>query len=156
MRYRHMVCAIAALMMVNGVAAGARPDDGGVQNVDHDLNGYWQQADGDILHFTQEGTSLISRYRERSANNEAGEIDFTATMHGTLVYGAHRAPFSRTMQEKCALQIWVGMGLTLSEAGTELRGFRGDRVVDPKTCSVTDSAPVAVVYTRMADSPDAP
>ncbi|NRD90785.1 hypothetical protein C8024_17085 [Sphingopyxis sp. BSNA05] len=152
MRHRQAIYAFAALAMVNGIAADARSSADERQIAQLDLSGSWQQADGDVLHFTQDGTSLTSRYLERSANNDADDIDFTATIHGNLVYGAHRAPFSRAMQKKCALQIWVGMGLTLNEGGTELRGFRGDRIVDPESCNVTDSAPVAVVYTRIADS----
>ncbi len=152
MIYRQAIYALAALMMVNGAVADARPDADQAQNVDHDLTGYWRQADGNIFHFTQDGTSLTSRYRTKSQNNDENDIDFTATIHGNLIYGAHRGPFPRAMQEKCALQIWVGMGLTLSDDGLELRGFRGDRIVDPKTCSVSDSAPVAVVYTRVAGS----
>jgi hypothetical protein len=133
MIYRKAIYALAALMMVNGAVADARPDADQAQNVDHDLTGYWRQADGNIFHFTQDGTSLTSRYWTKSQNIDENDIDFTATIHGNL-------------------QIWVGMGLTLSDDGLELRGFRGDRIVDPKTCSVTDSAPVAVVYTRVADS----
>ncbi|MEH6662444.1 MAG: hypothetical protein V7679_12415 [Parasphingorhabdus sp.] len=152
MIYRQAIYALAALMMVDGAAADARPDAEQAEKTDHDLTGYWQQADGNIFRFTQEGTSLISRYRERSENNDENDIDFTATIHGNLVYGAHRGPFPRAMQKKCALQIWVGMGLTLSDDGLELKGFRGDRIVDPKSCGVIDSAPVAVVYTKVADS----
>lgn len=152
MIYRQAIYAFAALMMVNGTVADARPDAEQVQNTEQDLTGYWRQADGSIFHFTQEGTSLISRYRVESENNDENDIDFTATVHGNLIYGAHRGPFSRAMQKKCTFQIWVGMGLTLNDGGTELRGFRGDRIVDPKTCSVTDSDPVTVVYTRVADS----
>lgn len=152
MRYRQAICAFAALTMVNSIAADARSGGDQRQKAQLDLSGSWKQANGDLLHFTQDGSSLISRYRERSANNDAEDIDFTATMHGNLVYGAHRAPLPRATQKKCALQIWVGMGLTLNEGGTELRGFRGDRIVDPESCSVMDSAPVAVVYTRITDS----
>jgi len=155
MQYRPTIYAFAALAMGYGVPADARSDADNVQHAKHDLTGYWQQADGEILYFTQDGTSLISRHSDESASHDHGEIDFTATIHGTLVYGAHRAPASRAMQDKCARQIWVGMGLTLSEGGTELRGFRGDRKVDPGTCSITDSAPVAVVYTRISGR-DAP
>lgn len=151
MIYRHAARAFAALMMVNA-AADARSDTNESQNAEHDLTGYWRHADGSLFHFTQAGTSLTSRYSMRSVNNDENDIDFTATVHGDLIYGAHRGPFSRAMQKKCALQIWVGMGLTLSDDGIALRGFRGDRIVDPKTCSVIDSDPVAVVYTRVADS----
>jgi hypothetical protein len=56
------------------------------------------------------------------------------------------------MQKKCSLQIWVGMGLTLSDDGTILEGFRGDRIVDPKNCSAKNSDPVKLVYKRIADS----
>lgn len=152
MRYRHAAYAFAALMMVNGVAADARPDADESQKGESDLTGYWQQADGQILYFTQEGSSLTSRYEKASASNDENDIDFTATVHGNLIYGAHRGPFSQVMQKKCALQIWVGMGLTLSDDGTELTGFRGDRIVDLKTCSAKNSDPVEVVYTRIADS----
>jgi len=151
MRYRQAIYAFAALTMGHGVGVNAQPDVDEGQNDAHDLTGHWRQADGDILHFTQDGSSLISRYRDPSAYNAEGEIDFTATIHGNLIYGARRAPFSRAMQKKCALQIWVGMGLTLSDGGAELRGFRGDRTIDSKSCRVTDSTPVTVVYTRIAD-----
>lgn len=152
MRDRLAAYALSALMMVNGVAADARSGADETQKTESDLTGYWQQADGDILYFTQDGSSLTSRYKKRSANNDENDIDFTATVHGNLIYGAHRGPFSRAMQKKCSLQIWVGMGLTLSDDGTELTGFRGDRIVDLKTCSAKNSDPVGLVYTRMADS----
>jgi|GEM_PF-847209 len=164
MIYRHVAFVFSALMLAQGTFASAQARTDGVtgQNLaepvaqaENDLTGYWQQGNGEIVYFTQDGTSLTSRYRKRSASNDENDIDFTATVHGNLVYGAHRGPFSRAMQKKCALQIWVGMGLTLNEDGTELAGFRGDRVVDRKSCSTKNSDPVRLVYTRVADG-DAP
>ena len=152
MIYRQAAYIFSALMLVSGVASEARPDAEGSQKADSDLAGYWQQGNGEIVRFTREGSSLTSRYQKRSASNDENDIDFTATVHGNLIYGAHRGPFSRAMQKKCAVQIWVGMGLTLSEDGTELTGFRGDRIVDPKTCSAKNSDPVKLVYTRVTDS----
>ncbi len=151
MIYRPAAYAFSALMMVCSVAADARPAAHAPESSEIDLSGYWQQGDGQVVHFTQDGSSLTSRYRERSANNDEGDIDFTATVHGNLIYGAHRGPFSRTMQRTCALQIWVGMGLTLSGDGTQLTGFRGDRIVDLKTCSAENSDTVKLVYKRLAD-----
>ncbi|MEJ6595924.1 hypothetical protein [Parasphingorhabdus sp.] len=152
MIYRPAAYAFSALMMVSGVAADARPDANESQTAESDLTGYWKQRDGKIVHFTQDGSSLTSRYSKRSAGNDENDVDFTATVHGNLIYGAHRGPFSRTMQKKCSLQIWVGMGLTLSDDGTILEGFRGDRIVDPKTCSAKNSDPVKIVYKRIADA----
>jgi hypothetical protein len=152
MIYRTAAYVFSALMMVGGVAADARPDANESQAAETDLTGYWQQGDGEIVHFTQDGSGLTSRYSKRSAGNDENEIDFTATVHGNLIYGAHRGPFSRPMQKKCSLQIWVGMGLTLSDDGTILEGFRGDRIVDPKNCSAKNSDPVKLVYKRIADS----
>ncbi len=149
MRYRLGAYAFSALLMVSGVATQALAD--GTEQAENDLTGYWQQGDGQIFYFTQEGSRLTSRHPKRSARNEENDIDFTATVHGNLIYGAHRGPFSRAMQKKCSLQIWVGMGLTLNDDRTELTGFRGDRIVDSKTCSAKDSDPVKLVYTRMAD-----
>ena len=152
MIYRQAAYIFSALMLVSGVASEARPDADGSQKSDSDLAGSWQQGNGELVRFTREGSSLTSRYQKRSASNDENDIDFTATVHGNLIYGAHRGPFSRAMQKKCAMQIWVGMGLTLSEDGTELTGFRGDRIVDPKTCSAKNSDPVKLVYTRVTDS----
>ena len=152
MIYRQAAYIFSALMLVSGVASEARPDAHGSQKSESDLAGYWKQGNGEIVRFTREGSSLTSRYQKRSASNDENDIDFTATVHGNLIYGAHRGPFSRAMQKKCAMQIWVGMGLTLSEDGTELTGFRGDRIVDPKTCSAKNSDPVKLVYTRVTDS----
>ena len=150
MIYLPSAYAFLALTMVIGVAADARPHSDEPQMIaESDLTGTWQQGDGAIVHFTQDGSSLTSRYSERSAGNYENDIDFTATIHGNLVYGAHRGPFSRAMQKKCAVQIWVGMGLTLSDDGTRLEGFRGDRAVDPRTCSAVNSDPVSLVYTRI-------
>ena len=150
MRYRKTAYIFSALMLVSGIAADARDTEqsGKAQG---DLTGYWQQEDGTVVRFTQDGTSLTSRHSQRSADNDKNDIAFTATVHGNLVYGAHRGPFSRAMQRKCALQIWVGMGLTLSEDGTRLEGFRGDRTLDPQSCRAENSAPVALVYKRMSD-----
>lgn len=148
MRYRLAAYVFSALLMVSGVTTQAQAD--GREQAENDLTGYWQQGDGQIFYFTQEGSRLTSRHPKRSARNDENDIDFTATIRGNLVYGAHRGPFSRAMQKKCSLQIWVGMGLTVNDDRTELTGFRGDRIVDPKTCSAKDSAPVKLVYTRMA------
>ena len=152
MTYRGAAFAIFALMM----ASGASADGQGTQQARSDLTGYWQQGDGVIVHFTQDGTSLTSRHYERSADNDENDIDFTATVHGNLIYGAHRGPFSRAMQKKCAVQIWVGMGLTLSGDGTLLEGFRGDRIVDPRSCSTANSEPVKLVYKRVPDPEPVP
>lgn len=149
MRYRQAATIFSALMLVSSVAAAAPPDAREPRQAEGDLTGYWQQADGTVVRFTQDGSSLISRYDKRSAGEEANDIDFTATVHGNLVYGAHRGPFSRAMQEKCATQIWVGMGLTLSDDGNKLEGFRGDRVIDPQNCSARNSAPASLVYKRV-------
>jgi len=149
MRYRQATQIFSALIMVSSVSADARPGAEESRKAQGDLTGYWQQEDGAIVHFTQEGSSLISRYDKRSADNEANDIDFTATVHGNLVYGAHRGPFSRAMQKQCATQIWVGMGLTLSDDGNSLEGFRGDRIIDPENCSARNSAPASLVYKRV-------
>ena len=151
---RQATCAILALVMANGVTAQPLPapdKNGSAHQSGSDLTGYWQQDDGQIFYFVQEGTSLISRHAQRSAGNNENEVDFTATIYGNLVYGAHRSPGSRAMQEKCAQQIWVGMGLTLNDDRTELTGFRGVRIVDAKGCSVKDSDPVGLVYSRIDD-----
>lgn len=147
MRYRLPAYAFSALFLVSGLATQAQAD--GSEQSNHALNGYWQRDDGLVVHFTQQGSSLTSRHSKQSARDGNPEIDFTATVHGNLVYGTHRGPFSRGMQKKCATQIWVGMGLTLNKEQTELRGFRGDRIVDAKTCSAKNSDPVELVYTRM-------
>jgi hypothetical protein len=144
MRYRLAAFAFSALLMVPGIATPALAD--GKEQAANDLTGYWQQGGGQIFHFIQEGTSLTSRHPAR--NNE-NDLEFSATVHGSLIYGAHRGPFSRAMQKKCARQIWVGMGLTLSDDRTKLTGFRGDRIIDPKTCSARYSDPVKLVYTRV-------
>lgn len=154
MIYRRSACVFLALLMANGAAAQALPasdKNHNMQQTDSDLTGYWRQDDGQIFYFTHEGSSLTSRRSQRSTNNHESEVDFTATIYGNLIYGAHRASFSRAMQEKCLGQIWVGMGLTLNDGRTELTGFRGDRIVDLKTCSVKDSDPVGLVYTRIDD-----
>lgn len=151
MIHRKTACIFAGLMMLSGVAVDARPDAGESAKAESHLTGYWQQDDGAVVHLTQEGANLTSRHSGPSADNDANDIDFTATVHGKLIYGAHRGPFSRAMQKKCALQIWVGMGLTLSEDGQSLEGFRGDRILDPKSCSVRNSEPVKLVYKRVPD-----
>lgn len=154
MKYRHAAYIFLALVTANAVAAQELPDannNASMPQVEFDLTGYWQQGDGQIFYFSQDGSSLTSRYPKRSARNNENEIDFTATIHGNLVYGAHRASFARALQEKCSSQIWVGMGLTLNDGRTELTGFRGDRIVDPKNCSVKDSHPLGLVYTRVVD-----
>ena len=121
-----------------------------------DLSGYWRQADGAIFRFTQDGSSLTSRYPEGAVAGDENDIDFAATIHGNLIYGAHRGPFSRAVQKQCAIQIWVGMGLTLSKDGKRLEGFRGDRILDAGTCTAANSEPVNLVYTRVEDLPPAP
>lgn len=151
MIYRRVGFAFSALMMVGGVAAEARPDAEESRKVESDLTGYWQQEDGTVFHFVQEGVRLISRHDRRPAGADENDIDFTATIYGRLIYGAHRGPFSRAMQKKCAVQIWVGMGLTLSDDGRLLEGFRGDRIVDPKSCSTENRDPVRLVYKRLPD-----
>ena len=152
MIYRQAACAFIVLMMPYGAAAEALSDSD--KNVDlhqtgSDLTGYWQQEDGQIFRFSQEGSILTSRHSKRSASNVENQIDFTATIYGNLIYGAHRASFSSALLAKCTNQIWVGMGLTLNEERTKLTGFRGNRIVDPKTCSVKDSDPVGLVYSRI-------
>ncbi|MGB5724909.1 MAG: hypothetical protein WBM39_10885 [Parasphingorhabdus sp.] len=156
MIYRHSAFTLLALLMADGVLAQAPPASDRIDNMQQAetaLTGYWQQDDGRIFYFTQEGSSLTSRHSKHSSSNNEGEVDFTATIYGNLIYGAHRAPNSRSVQEKCSRQIWVGMGLTLNEEGTGLKGFRGDRIVDPKDCSVKDSDPVGLVYIRI-DEPE--
>ena len=151
---RRSACVFLALLMADGAVAQAPPASDNhehMQQAESGLTGYWQQDDGQIFYFVQEGSSLISRHAQRSAGNNENEVDFTATIYGNLVYGAHRSPGSRAMQEKCAQQIWVGMGLTLNDDRTELTGFRGDRIVDAKGCSVKDSDPVGLVYSRIDD-----
>lgn len=152
MIYRRSVCVLLALLTANGVAAeplAALGTDASSPQDELDLTGYWRQADGQIFHFVQDGSSLTSRYSQATASNAANDVDFTATIYGNLVYGAHRAAFSRVLLEKCSSQIWVGMGLTLNDKRTELTGFRGDRIVDPENCSVEDSDPVGLVYVRV-------
>lgn len=168
MIYRQVACVFLALMTANGVAAEVRPGANNntallraeavakmfaeaSETAESDLTGYWQAADGETFYFTQEGSSLTSRHTKRSANNAENEIDFTATVHGNLVYGAHRGPFSRAMEQKCSRQIWVGMGLTLNDDRNELTGFRGDRIIDPENCTARNSDPVGLVYNRIAD-----
>lgn len=155
MIYRRSACVFLALLMANGVAAQAPPDsdkNAGTHQTEFDLTGYWQQDGGQIFYFAQEGSSLTSRHMQRAAGNDERDIDFTATVHGNLIYGAHRASFSRVLRAKCSNQIWVGMGLTVNDDRTELTGFRGDRIVDPKTCNVKDSAPVGLVYKRIDEA----
>jgi hypothetical protein len=152
MLYRRSVCMFLALMMADGAAvqALAASDQNVVMDqAETDLTGHWRQGDGHIVYFTQVGSSLTSRYSKSPTSNVENEVDFTATIYGNLIYGAHRASFSHALQEKCSSQIWVGMGLTLNETRTELTGFRGDRIVDPESCSVEDSDPVGLVYIRI-------
>jgi hypothetical protein len=149
MRNRLATSVFSALLMVSGIAAPALAD--GTEQAANELTGYWQQGDGEIFHFIQEGTSLTSRGPVRSNEND---LDFSATIHGNLIYGAHRGPFFSAMRKKCALQIWVGMGLTLNDDRTILSGFRGDRIVDPKSCSVSYGDPVKLVYTRVPPNTD--
>jgi len=151
MIYRPVALMFSALMMVGGVAAVAGPDAEESGQVESDLTGYWQREDGAVFHFVQEGVGLISRHDRQPAHAEENDLDFTATIYGKLIYGAHRGPFSRAMQKKCAIQIWVGMGLTLSDDGRLLEGFRGDRIVDAKRCSTRNSDPVRLVYKRLPD-----
>ena len=149
--YRSVLLFLASLA-ANSVAAQsiAIPDgQAGSQQPGFDLTGYWQQEGGQIFYFTQEGASLTSRHSGRSSTSATNDVDFTATIYGNLVYGAHRAGFAPALQEKCSGQIWVGMGLTLNVQRTELTGFRGDRIVDPKNCTVEDSVPVRLVYVRV-------
>ena len=167
MRYRHAACVFSALTMVYGTAAQALPDAAAnpadqnrvvaekiADQSENDLTGYWQRGDGLVVHFTQQGSSVTSRQPKRSAYNDDPDIDFTATVHGYLIYGTHRGPFNRMVQKKCSIQIWVGMGLTLNQDQTELRGFRGDRIVDSKTCTAKNSDPVELLYSRRpADTP---
>ena len=152
MIYLRLVCVLLALLTANGVAAQpqAAPDkDAHSPQEAFDLTGHWQQEDGQTFHFTQDGSSLTSRYSTASPGNAGNAIDFTATIYGNLIYGAHRAAFSPAMLEKCSSQIWVGMGLTLNAEGTELAGFRGGRIVDADDCTVEDSDPVRLVYVRI-------
>lgn len=149
MIFRLAALVFPALLMADGAVGQSLPASENMRQAESALTGYWQQDDGQIFYFTQEGSSLTSRHAQRSAGHTESEVDFTATIYGNLIYGAHRSPHSRAMQEKCAQQIWVGMGLTLNDDRTELTGFRGDRIVDPKTCSVRDSDPVGLVYTRI-------
>lgn len=151
MLFRDVAYAFSAMMLVSGAPANARSDANQSKEAVSDLTGYWQQENGHIVHFTQDGSSLTSRYVKRSTTSEPDDIDFTATVHDNLIYGAHRGPFSRAMQKKCRVQIWVGMGLTVKDDGTILEGFRGDRTVNPRTCSVENSDAVKLVYKRVAD-----
>lgn len=156
MKYRQAACVFLALAMAQGAAAQTLPaTDKNIssQQVEIDLTGYWQQEDGQIFYFSQDGSSLISRHSHRSASNAENDVDFTATIYGNLVYGAHRAAFSPALLEKCSSQIWVGMGLTLNDKRTELTGFRGDRIVDPENCDVDDSDPIGLAYVRI-DPPE--
>lgn len=143
-----------ALMIATGVSAQVNPDNhdnGSAHQAASNLTGYWQTGDGEIFYFTQQGSSLTSRHWKPSDVSSENDTNFTATVHGNLIYGAHRAPSSRVMQAKCSRQIWVGMGLTLNDDGNELKGFRGDRMVDPNNCSANNSDPVGLVYTRIKD-----
>ncbi|WP_417611972.1 hypothetical protein [Parasphingorhabdus sp.] len=151
MLFRDAAYAFSAMMLVSGAAADARSDANQSKEAVSDLTGYWQQENGQIVHFTQDGSSLTSRYVKRSTTNEPDDIDFTASVHDSLVYGAYRGPFSRAMQKKCGIQIWVGMGLTVKDDGTILEGFRGDRSVNLRTCSVENSDAVKLVYKRVLD-----
>ncbi|WP_430414333.1 hypothetical protein [Parasphingorhabdus sp.] len=171
MIYRNAAYAIYALAMTNALVAmpahaanevKAQPAANSSSHsenpvatspdADIDLTGFWTQGGYKIVYFEQDGSRLTSRYTKRSADNKKNEIDFTATIHGNLVYGAHRAPFSRKLQKKCAHQIWVGMGLTLEANHRKLTGFRGNRTVDPKNCEVDNSETVDIIYTRMVDA----
>ena len=157
MKYFHRpVCLFLASIVANSIAAQpvAIPDgQAGSQQPGFDLTGYWQQEGGQIFYFTQEGASLTSRHSRRSSTSAPNDVDFSATIYGNLVYGAHRAGFIPALPEKCSGQLWVGMGLTLNEQRSELTGFRGDRIVDPKNCTVKDSVPVRLVYVRV-ESPE--
>lgn len=171
MIYRNAAYAFFALAMTNGFVAmpvhasnevkATQAEDPPLdsessvvtsQEAETDLTGFWTQGGYKIVYFEQDGSRLTSRYTKRSADNNKNDIDFTATIHGSLVYGAHRAPFSRKLQKKCAHQIWVGMGLTLEDNQRKLTGFRGNRTVDPKNCSVDNSETVDIIYTRMVDA----
>jgi hypothetical protein len=156
MIYRRSVCVLLALLTAHGVVAqplATSGKDASSQQVEIDLTGYWQQEDGQIFYFSQDGSSLTSRHSHRSASNDKNDVEFTATIYGDLVYGAHRAAFSPALLEKCSSQIWVGMGLTLNDKRTALTGFRGDRIVDPENCDVEDSEPVGLAYVRI-DPPE--
>lgn len=123
-----------------------------------DLTGYWKQGKHRILYFRQDGSKLISRHvkRTRVLAYDAEDIDFSATVHGNLVYGAHLNRLSRSMHRKCPVDMWVGIGLTVSEDYTRLTGFRGDRSVNLANCKVTSTNSVPFVYTRMLDSQGQP
>lgn len=151
MIYRRAAYIFFALTMASSVAAEQQSDADKSQQVDSGLSGYWQQVDGDVVLLSQQGSSLTSRFTTQSANNNANDLDFSATIYGNLIYGAYRGPFFRSMQKICSEQIWVGMGLTLSDDGNTLEGFRGDRIVDPTTCSAKYSDPVKLVYKRIAN-----
>lgn len=156
MIYRCTAYALIILMMPGAAVAetlSGSDRKGDSQQAAPDLTGYWQQDDGQVFHFSQSGTNLTSRRSGLSADFVEIPVDFTATIYGNLIYGAYRAPVSGERLARCASQIWVGMGLTLNEDRTKLTGFRGVRVVDPKSCNVRDSAPVGLVFTRIADPP---
>ena len=155
MKYRQAACVFLALVMAQGAAAQTLPATNehiSSQPFEIDLTGYWQQDDGQIFYFTQDGSSLTSRHSHRSANNAENDVDFTATIYGNLVYGAHRASFSSALLKKCSSQIWVGMGLTLNDERSKMTGFRGDRIVNPENCDVEDSDPVGLVYVRIDEA----
>ncbi|MEH6756005.1 MAG: hypothetical protein V7676_00675 [Parasphingorhabdus sp.] len=139
----------------NGVSEIAPPSKATApaENIPYDLTGYWKYGDNRILYLTQNGVNLESRHTKRTTDfvHEADEVDFTATLRGNLVYGAHLIRLSWAMHNICPVDLWVGMGLTVNDEQTKLTGFRGHRTVNLKTCKVEDQPPRDFVYTRMLD-----
>lgn len=120
---------------------------------EHDLTGYWKNDNGHVLYFKQDESVLNSFHTKETADyvHYAEEIDFTASVLGNLVHGAHLIRLSWPLHRKCPLDMWVGMGLTLNADRTRLTGFRGHRTVDLINCEINTEATRSFSYTRMLD-----
>lgn len=129
-------------------------DASALETIPYDLTGYWKYGDNRILYFTHDGLSLTSHHTKQTTDfvHAAQEVDFTATIHDNLVYGAHLIRLSWPMHNICPVDMWVGMGLTVNDDQTMLTGFRGHRTVNLKSCKVERQAPLSFVYTRMLDA----
>lgn len=123
-------------------------------SVQYDLTGYWKYGDNRILYLTQDGPKLTSHHTKQTPDyaHFADELDFTATVLGDLVHGAHLIRLPWPMHGKCPLDMWVGIGLTINDDQTVMTGFRGHRTVDLVTCEVSNGSTRSFVYHRMLDA----
>ena len=123
-----------------------------------DLTGYWRDDDNEIVYFTQDGARLISQFTKSAANGEyaVGDIDFNATIINRLVHGARRRAVDAPKSRKCPKQIWVGFGLTLSDDGNMLNGYRVERLAELDDCPLNAAGPLPITYRRMLDEDGEP